>query len=368
MANQKNSKSNVYIIAEAGVNHNGSLDRALQLIDVAAEAGADAVKFQTFKTELVISRFAPKADYQKLTTASNESQFDMVKKLELDEAAHKRLSAYCKKRKIEFISTPFDPESIDLLVDKLKIARLKIPSGEITNAPFLIKAARSGKPIILSTGMSTLGEVEGALGVLAYGYKNTAEKPSLKAFYNAYCSKTGQSTLKEKVTILHCTTEYPAPYEEVNLRVIDTMRRAFGLPVGYSDHTNGIAIPIAAATLGAVLIEKHFTLDRNLPGPDHKASLEPDELRAMVTAIRQVERALGATQKIPTKSEIKNRDIARKCLVAGRDIKKGELFTEHNISIKRSGDGISPMQYWNILGEIAERDYTADERIDKHAS
>jgi N-acetylneuraminate synthase len=368
MAKQKNSKSNAYIIAEAGVNHNGSLDMALRLIDVAAEAGADAVKFQTFKTELVISRYASKADYHKLTTASTESQFDMVKKLELDESSHKRLVAHCEKRKIEFISTPFDLESIDLLVDKLKVTRLKMPSGEITNAPLLLKAARSGKPIILSTGMSTLAEVESALGVLAYGYLETSAKPSMKAFYEAYCSEAGQKALKEKVVILHCTTEYPAPYEDVNLQVMDTMRQAFGLPVGYSDHTNGIAIPIGAIARGAVLIEKHFTLDRNLPGPDHKASLEPDELRAMVTAIRHVEKALGTTQKIPAKSEMKNRDIARKCLVAGRDIKKGEIFTEQNISVKRPGDGISPMYYWNILGKIAGRDYIADEKIIEYAS
>ena len=361
---QKNKPSAVFIIAEAGVNHNGSIEMAKKLIDVAADAdaGADAVKFQTFKAEKVISKHAPKAVYQKKTTAEAESQLEMVKKLELDEKAHRDLIRHCKKRKIEFLSTPFDYDSIDLLV-RLKLSRLKIPSGEITNGPYLLHIARTEKPVILSTGMSTLGEIETALGVLAFGYVTPKARPSLKAFQDAFCSEQGKQALEEKVTLLHCTTEYPAPFDEVNLRAMKTMRIAFGLPVGLSDHTPGIAVPIAAVALGASVIEKHFTLDRNLPGPDHKASLEPDELKAMVMAIRNVEAAMGRGRKVPTFSEIKNRDIARKSLVAAKPICKGEAFSAANIATKRPGNGISPMQYWELIVEKAKIDYEIDEAI-----
>lgn len=352
------------IIAEAGVNHNGSLDMAIEMINVAKECGADIVKFQTFKSEKVISRFAAKAEYQTKTTDAEESQLDMVKKLELDEEQHRLLVQRCSTKGIEFMSTPFDMESIDLLVNSLNVARLKIPSGEITNAPLLLKAAQTGKPIILSTGMSTLGEVEMALGVLAFGYTTFNKQPSIEGFKTAYCSPEGQQSLQEKVILLHCTTEYPAPMNEVNLRVIGTLQHAFGLPVGYSDHTNGITVPIAAVARGAVVIEKHFTLDRNLPGPDHKASLEPQELMKMIKSIRDVEQALGSTTKNPSLSEVKNIEIARKSLVAAREIERGEVFTGDNLDIKRPGKGVSPFKYWDYLGRVANRIYYPDEEID----
>jgi N-acetylneuraminate synthase len=360
MISHQNHSRSVYIIAEAGVNHNGSIEIAKQLIEVAAEAGADAVKFQTFKAENVISRYAPKADYQKATTEATESQLEMVRRLELDQSSHETLLACCREKNLEFMSTPFDGESVDLLVN-LGVARLKVPSGEITNAPLLLKMARTGLPIIMSTGMASLGEVEAALGVLAFGYLDYRERPSPASFDRAW--REGQGALQEKVTLLHCTTEYPAPFAEVNLRAMETMAKAFGLPVGYSDHTPGIAIPIAAAALGAVVIEKHFTLDRNLAGPDHRASLEPSELAAMVQGIRHVEMALGSPCKLPAPSELKNREVARKSLVAARRIRKGERFSGENLTSKRPGIGISPMVYWDWLGKVAEEDYQPDEVI-----
>lgn len=355
-------KRQIYIIAEAGVNHNGSIELAKKLVDAAAEAGADAVKFQTFKAEKNISKKAPKADYQLRTTETTESQLDMVKKLELDRDAHYQLFARSKEKKIEFLSTPFDSESVDLLVH-LGVQRLKIPSGEITNGPLLLKAARSGKPVILSTGMSTLGDIETALGILAFGYMNDAQKPGAVAFREAYASEQGGAFLKDRVILLHCTTEYPAPVTDINLRVIDTLRSAFDLPVGLSDHSTGIVVPIAAAALGSVVIEKHFTLDRSLPGPDQGASLEPDELRDMIGAIRQVESALGSPRKVTTPSESKNLTIARKSLTAARDIAAGELFSEENLTFKRPGNGISPVHYWDIIGTRADRDIKSDEQL-----
>ncbi len=353
----------IFIIAEAGVNHNGSLDLAKRLIEVAAEAGADAVKFQTFKADKLVSRGAPKAAYQIEHTDASESQHEMIRKLELDEAAHVVLAEYCKSKDIEFLSTPFDLESLEMLVRKFDISSIKIPSGDITNAPLLLEAARTGKPVILSTGMSTLGEIEMALGVLAFGYTAKDESPSLAAFEKAYCSAKGRKALQDKVTLLHCTTEYPAPFGDINMRSMATLQHAFGLPVGYSDHTQGIAIPVAAVAMGAVIIEKHFTLDNDLPGPDHKASLEPDELRQMVRSIREVELALGSTIKQPAASELKNRPIARKSLVAASDIRKGELFTRDNLAVRRPGDGISPVYYWEWLGRIADRDYLQDDKV-----
>jgi len=355
--------NHTYIIAEAGVNHNGSIEMAKQLIDVAVDAGADSVKFQTFKAEKIISKYAPKAEYQKKTIAETESQLDMVKKLELDENDHYKLIEHCQSRNIEFLSTPFDFDSVDLLARKLDLPHLKLPSGEITNGPYLLYVAQTGKPVILSTGMSTLCEVETALGVLAFGYLDNHDKPSLKKFQNAYCSEAGRNALKEKVILLHCTSEYPAPFEDVNLRVMETMRIAFGLPVGLSDHTRGIAMPIAAVALGATVIEKHFTLDRNLPGPDHKASLEPDELKSMVIAIRNVEAALGNGQKIPTPAEWKNREIARKSLFAAEVIHKGESFSTQSLTVKRPGTGISPMYYWDWLDMKVAQDYEPDEMV-----
>lgn len=356
--------NNTFIIAEAGVNHNGSLDMALQLIDVAIDAGANAVKFQTFKGEKLVSRYASKAEYQTRNTGTAESQLEMIKKLELNEGQHLVLVEHCQKHGIEFMSTPFDLDSVDFLANVINVSRLKIPSGEITNGLILLKFAQTGKPIILSTGMSTLDEVEMALGVLAFGFINSREKPSMGAFTEAYSSSEGQAFLKDKVSLLHCTTEYPAPFEEVNLKAMDTLRDKFSLPVGYSDHTIGIAVPIAAVARGAVIIEKHFTLDRNLPGPDHKASLEPGELKQMVSSIRQIELALGNGVKQPTTSEIKNMVVARKSLVATRDIKSGEMFTKANLGVKRPGTGRSPFEYWGLLEKTAKKEYKADEVIE----
>ncbi len=351
-----------YIIAEAGVNHNGSLAMAKKMVDVAAQAGADAVKFQTFKAEHLVSKSVPKAQYQKENTGV-ESQFEMLKQLELNEEMHEELSEYCLQKNIQFLSTPFDIASVDLLINRCHVSVLKIPSGEITNAPLLLKIAQTNKPVILSTGMSNLGEIEIALGVLAFGYLTPNEIPSLTQFQLAYYSELGQDVLKEKVTLLHCTTEYPAPIHEVNLRNIETLRTAFNLPVGFSDHTDGIVIPLAATARGAVLIEKHFTLDRNLPGPDHKASLEPQELQQMVQGIRQIEQALGSTVKMPTPAEQKNKAIARRSLVVTQDVAKDDIFSEDNLTIKRPGDGISPIYYWDWMGKKADRDYKEDEKV-----
>ncbi|MBM3273016.1 N-acetylneuraminate synthase [Candidatus Kaiserbacteria bacterium] len=353
----------VFVIAEAGVNHNGSLDLALQLIDAAQQAGADAVKFQTFKSEAVISLAAPKADYQISATGKEESQLDMVRKLELSGNDHRRLLAHCRTRGILFLSTPFDPGSADFLVRELDVPLLKIPSGEITNAPFLLHIARLGRPVILSTGMSTLGEVEMALGILAFAYLGIPGTPSQRAFLDAFASDAGQEVLRKKVSLLHCTTEYPAPFDQVNLRVMDTLTAAFGLPVGLSDHTPGIAIPIAAVARGARIIEKHFTLDRSLPGPDHMASLEPGELTAMLAGIRQVEAALGDGHKRPTAAEQGNQTIARRSLVAACKVAAGETWSSENLTCKRPGSGISPLRYWEYLGKPAIRDHRADELL-----
>ena len=331
----------VFIIAEAGVNHNGDINMAKRLIDEAVKAGADAVKFQTFKTELVISKNAKKADYQAQNTGdANESQYEMVKKLELDESAHDELIAYAKSKNIMFLSTPFDLPSVDLLVKKgLEI--IKIPSGEITNLPYLRKIGALGLKIVLSTGMANLGEIEKALGILE-----------------------NSGTKKDDITILHANTEYPTPFCDVNLKAMNTIAQAFGVSVGYSDHTKGIEVAIAAVALGASVIEKHFTLDRNLPGPDHKASLEPDELSAMVSAIRNIEMALGDGIKRPSKSESKNIKIARKSIVASREIKKGEILSEQNLGVKRPAGGISPMRWDEVLGRVAMRDFNTDEMIE----
>lgn len=357
------TKKSTYIIAEAGVNHNGSLEMARQLIDAAADAGADAVKFQTFKAKNLVSKSAPKAEYQISTTGSDESQFDMIEKLELDEAEHRQLIEHCLSRGIQFLSTPFDSESVDLLSQTLDLPCLKIPSGEITNGPLLLKVAQSGKPVILSTGMSTLDEVAQALGVLAFGFVGGDRKPSREAFQEAFLSAKGQTALCSKVRLLHCTTEYPTPFGDVNIRAMDTLSETFSLPIGFSDHTLGIAIAIAAVARGAVIIEKHFTLDRNLPGPDHRASLEPSELKEMIRSIREVEVALGDGVKQPAASELKNLKVARQSLVAKTEIKAGEIFTSDNLGSKRPGDGISPMDYWAFLGRRATNSYHQDEKV-----
>jgi len=329
----------VFIIAEAGVNHNGDLNLAKELIDIAVDAGVDAVKFQTFKTENLVSKNAKKAEYQKQTTDGRESQFEMIKKLELDFNTHKELISYCKEKNIMFLSTPFDHDSIKLL-DNLALKIFKIPSGEITNLPYLRHIGKLDKNIILSTGMADIGEIEDALDILI----------------NA-------GTKKEKITILHANTMYPTPMEDVNLNAMITIGKAFDIEYGYSDHTLGIEVPIAAVALGASVIEKHFTLDRNLKGPDHKASLEPDELASMVKAIRNIELALGSPIKKPSKSEMPNIDIARKSIVAASTIKKGDLFTEKNITVKRPGNGINPMRWDEVLGTQATKDYLQEELI-----
>lgn len=352
------------VIAEAGVNHNGSIDLAVRLIDAAVDAGADAVKFQTFRASELVSRQAPKAAYQLRTTEQAESQFEMIHRLELSADHHRALIAHAAKRGIDFLSTPFDAVSLDLLARELGLQTIKLPSGEITNGPLLLQTARTGCRLILSTGMSTLEEVETALSVLAFGYVTDRQAPpSRRAFADAFRSPEGQQALRERVTLLHCTTEYPTSPADVNLRAMETLAAAFGLPVGYSDHTEGIHVAIAAVARGAVVIEKHFTLDRSLPGPDHKASLEPGELAAMVRAIRDVERALGDGVKRPTPPEIGNRAVVRKSLVAARPIAKGEAFGAGNLACKRPGSGVSPMEYWDWLGRPADRNYAIDEVV-----
>lgn len=352
----------VLVIAEAGVNHNGSIDLARDLIEAAADAGADVVKFQTFVPEEVVSRFARKAEYQERTTGTAETQLEMLRRLSLPLEAYRALADHAGRRGIAFLSTPFDMPSLDLLTRDLGLDLLKLPSGEITNGPLLLAAARTGCRTILSTGMSTLDDVREALGVLAFGYVGQ-DDPSPAAFAAALASPAGRAAVVAKVSLLHCTTEYPAPFADTNLRAMDSLRDAFGLPVGLSDHTPGIAVPIAAVARGATIIEKHFTLDRDLPGPDHKASLTPAELAAMVTAIRQIEPAIGSGVKTPAPSEIKNMAIARKSLVARRPIKAGETFSADMLAAKRPGDGLSPMRLWDVVGRIATRDYEIDEQI-----
>lgn len=359
------TKGATFVIAEAGVNHNGSLDMALELVDKAADAGADAVKFQTFVAEKLISRYAQKAEYQIRSTGADESQLEMVRRLELDGQMHEALIARARLRGIEFLSTPFDSQSLEMLTGRFAMRTIKIPSGEITNAPFLLEIARMASRVIMSTGMSTLEEVETALGVLAYGFtESPPARPSVEAFKRSLVSVKGNEALTRRVTLLHCTTEYPAPVAEVNLRAMDAIGAAFGLPVGYSDHTWGIHIPVAAVARGAQVIEKHFTLDRSLPGPDHRASLEPTELKEMVAAIRDVELALGDGIKRPSDSELKNRSVARRSLVAARPIESGEGFSDHNMTCKRPGDGLAPIRYWDLLGRSAGRRYETDEQLD----
>ena len=346
----------VFIIAEAGVNHNGDRNRALALVDAAADAGADAVKFQTFDAEALAAADAPKAAYQNETTDAQESQLEMLKTLELPHDLHRELIGRCTKRGIGFLSTPFDIGSLHFLANDLGLQVLKIPSGEITNGPLLLEAGKTGCDIILSTGMSTINDIREALGVLAFAMTDPDSTPSRSSFEATFGSEDGRASLAEKVTLLHCTTEYPAPFEDTNLNAMYTLNETFGLDVGLSDHTPGIVAPIAAAALGASVIEKHFTMDRTLPGPDHLASLEPDELKEMVVAIRAVEAAMGDGVKQLQPSETKNIAIARKSLIASKPIKAGETFTEDNLGIKRPGTGASPMEYWDRLGQTADRD------------
>jgi len=330
----------VFIIAEAGVNHNGDINLAKKLIDVASDAGANAVKFQTFKAQKLVSKNAQKANYQKENMKdSDTSQFTMLKKLELNVNAHKELIKYCNSKNIMFLSTPFDLESIDILY-KLGLEIFKIPSGEITNLPYLRAIAKLNKSIILSTGMSTMDEVKDAFKIL-----------------------TNNGTKKQNITILHANTMYPTPMEDVNLKAMLSIKKEFNVAVGYSDHTLGIEVDIAAVAMGASVIEKHFTLDKTMDGPDHKASLEPNELNAMIKAVRNIELAFGNGVKKPSKSETPNIEVARKSIVANCDIKKGEKFTEDNLTVKRPGNGISPMNWDEVIGAIAQKDYREDELI-----
>ena len=327
------------IIAEAGVNHNGSINTAKKMIDAAAGAEADLVKFQTFKAETLINKTAEKANYQKDLTEQGESQFEMIKRLELNRAAHEELIQYCEQKNIQFLSTAFDHDSIDLLAE-LNIPFYKIPSGEITNLPYLRHVGRMDKPVVMSTGMATFEEVRAAMEVLL-----------------------DAGVEKENLTILHCNTEYPTPMQDVNLRAMLTIRNELDVAVGYSDHTLGIEIPVAAVAMGATVIEKHFTLDRTLTGPDHAASLEPNELEAMVVAIRNIEKAMGEGVKKPSPSETKNIAVIRKSIVAKKDIKKGEVFSDSNLDIKRPGTGLTPMIWDELIGSRATKDFHMDELI-----
>ena len=331
--------SRVFIIAEAGVNHNGSLDLAKKLVDRAVDADVDCVKFQTFNPADLVTNVASKADYQKKNTNNTESQLEMLKELSLEEDEFVSLKEYCDIKGILFLSTPFDLESIDFL-ETLGCDRWKVPSGEITNYPYLVKIAKTGKPIIMSTGMSTIDEIRQVLEVLR---------------------QNGSG----EISLLHCNTQYPTPYEDVNLRAMLTLRDEFGVTVGYSDHTPGIEVPIAAVAIGAQIIEKHFTLDRNMEGPDHKASLEPDELRTMVASIRNIEKAMGSSEKRVTESEKENIAVARKSIVAKTGIKKGDILSEGNITTKRPGTGISPMEWNEVIGTRAIRDFEVDELIER---
>ncbi|MBF8274559.1 MAG: N-acetylneuraminate synthase, partial [Magnetococcales bacterium] len=344
--------SKVFIIAEAGVNHNGDLQRAVAMVDCAAAAGADAVKFQTFKAENLVTAQGPKAAYQQQATGTG-SQLEMLKALELSQGDHFVLAQRCREKKIEFLSTPFDLPSLRFLVDEGLINRIKIPSGELTNGPLLFAAAQTGKPLIVSTGMAHPEEIAMALRVIDAGL--SGGHPSALSF--ALESPTRFDHLAPRIILLHCTTAYPTPMNEVNLRAMVTLKNQFGTAVGYSDHTQGITMAIAATALGAQVVEKHFTLDRHLEGPDHRASIEPGELIAMVAGIRDVEAALGDGNKRPRSSELENAKVARKSLLAAIPIAKGTLFDANNLAIKRPGGGRSPMDYWSLLGTPAQRDY-----------
>ena len=352
----------VFVIAEAGVNHNGRVDLAEDLVRAAESSGADAVKFQTFRAQNLVTKYADKAEYQKPLTGEL-SQLKMLEKLELSYHSHEKLASLCGDLGIQFLSTAFDHESLDFLSNVLKIPLFKIPSGEITNGPLLLEYAKTGGDLILSTGMADLDEIREALGVLAFGMTFDDREPSRDNFLEAYESDIARNYLKNRVTLLQCTTDYPTQDGDVNLRAIETMRNEFDLPVGLSDHTDGITAAIAAATLGCVIIEKHITLDRELAGPDHRASIEPWDFKRMVTGIRQVGKMLGDGVKKPCSREIVNRPIVRKSIVAKTNIKIGEKLTAANLTIKRPGTGKSPMEYWDCLAGTSTRSYSEDDVI-----
>lgn len=354
-----------YIIAEAGVNHNGSFELAKQLVDVAKEAGADAVKFQTFRAENLVTKHAKQADYQIENLKQATSQYDMLKKLELTFEEFTKIQQYCEEKGIEFLSTPFDLESVDFLFDTLQIKTAKIPSGELTNAPFIHYIATKQRPIILSTGMATVDEIHEALAFIAHGLaypQRAVDITEVEAFYKTSLAK---EVLQKYVTVLHCTTQYPAPSKTINLKAMDEMRTTFQVPIGFSDHSEGITIPIGAVAMGATVIEKHFTLDKKMEGPDHIASLNPQELKAMVQGIREIEEALGNGVKEPSATELQNRQPARKSLVAKKPIQAGEIFSGMNLTVKRPGNGIAPSQYWAYIGKTASKNYEEDAMIDE---
>lgn len=353
----------VFIVAEAGVNHDGSLDDALTLVDVAAEAGADAVKFQTFRADALVTQRAAKAAYQVANTGHDGGQADMLRRLELSEDAHHRIADRCRARGVAFMSTAFDMEGLALL-ERLGVPAIKIPSGDLTWGSMLLAAARTGRPLFVSTGMADLDEVRQALGVIAFGLTRRGGPSGLTDCQDAFASDEGRAAVAERVTVLQCTTQYPAPASAANLRAMTTMAAEFGVPVGYSDHTLGIAVATAAVALGARVIEKHFTLSRDRPGPDHLASLEPDELVALVKAIREVEAALGDGIKAPSAAEMPNRPIARRSLVAAAPVDAGETWSESMVTAKRPADGLTPMRWWDVAGGRARRAYSVDDALD----
>lgn len=355
-----------FVIAEIGVNHNGDLELAHQLVEAAAHAGADAIKFQTFSSHSLVTETTKRARYQVRNTGQEGSQLEMLQSLELSKEGHFELSEHCSALGKMFLSSPFDAESLAFLVDGMDLPLIKVASGEISNGPFLYELAQTGKPLIISTGMASLDDVRVALGVLAHGYlKRDVPSNGTDAILDILLSTEAQEELLNKVAVLHCTTEYPAPPESINLRAMETMREAFGLIMGFSDHSLGTSIPIAAVARGAKVIEKHFTLDRNMAGPDHKASLEPGDFSEMVEGIRTVERALGCGRKMPNEVELDNRSIARKSLIAAVSIRAGDLWEPRHLTAKRAGGGMSPMAYWNLLGKPASRSYEVDELIEE---
>lgn len=356
----------VQIIAEAGVNHNGNENLAIDLIDAAVSSGADVIKFQTFITEQLVSKEAIQAEYQEINSKQKETQYNMLKKLELSYPAFSRLQEYSQKKGIRFLSTAFDSKSLRFLTEELKLDTLKIASGELTNAPLMLEHARTKKNIILSTGMATLEEIKQTLEVFAFGFmSNSREAPTIDGFKDSYDSIAGAEAVKEKVTIMHCTTQYPTPHEAINLNAIDLLRDKFNLKVGFSDHSDSVIVPSLAVVKGVTVIEKHLTLDNLMEGPDHLASLSPSRFREMVENIRLAELSLGAYEKKPSKGELKNKSVSRKSIHASKGLKKGELFSETNIVIKRPETGISPYNYWNLLGTKASKDYNGGDLIDE---
>ena len=353
-----------FLIAEVGVNHDGELNKALELIDIASEAGADAVKFQTFISEDLSSKHAKKAAYQLSNTNNNESQLDVLKKLELSNGDYESIVNRCWKKNIQFMSTAFDNKSLKFLTQQLKVKILKIPSGEITNAPFLLEHAKTGLDIILSSGMSSMKEVETALAYICFGYLNPNKVVNYEDVFDCYHSKEGKAILNDRVVILHCTSQYPAPLKDINLNALKTLKKEFGLKIGYSDHSLGYLVSSNAISLGAKVIEKHITLDKSLPGPDHSASLSPHEFEEFVKVMRETELFLGDGKKTITDSEKETKDVARKSIVASHLIKKGEIFTKENLTIKRPGTGISPTEIWNLYGEESPKEFNKDEIIE----